>query len=62
MILGERHLWCAITEFVDHYQQGRPHEGLSNRLIDGVAEPASGRVVRRECLGGLLNSYFRDAA
>ena len=37
-------------------------DGLGNRLIDGVAEPASGRVVRRERLGRLLNSYFRDAA
>ena len=62
MILGERHLRCAITEFVDHYQLERRHEGLGNRLIDGVAAPASGRGVRRERLGGLVNSYYCDAA
>lgn len=62
VIVDERHLRCAITEFMDHHQLERPHQGLGNRLIDGVPEPASGRVVRCECLGELLNSYFRDAA
>ncbi len=55
VILGERHLRCAITEVVDHDQLERPHQRLGKRLIYRVPEPASARVVRRERLGGLLN-------
>lgn len=31
--------------------------GIGNRLIDGVPELASGRVARRERLGGILSHY-----
>ncbi len=62
VILGERHLRRAIGEFVEHYHLERTHQGLDNRLIEGVPEQASGRVARRERLGGLLNHYYREAA
>ena len=44
------------------YRFERTHQGLGNRLIDGVPECSTGRVKRRQRLGGLLNSYYRDAA
>ena len=62
VILGERHLRRAIAEYVEHYHHERTHQGLGNRLIEGVPERESGRVVRRERLGGLLSSYYREAA
>src|SRR5262245_15754973 len=31
--LGEKHLRAAIREFVDHYHEERPHQGLGNELI-----------------------------
>ena len=62
VILGERHLRRAIAEYVEHYHLERTHQGLGNRLIDGVPESAVGEVARRERLGGLLNSYYREAA
>ncbi len=55
VILGERHLRRAIGEYMEHYHVERTHQGLGNRLIDGVPEPGSGRIIRRERLGGLLN-------
>ena len=39
-----------------------PHQGLGNQLIDGVPERDAGTVRRRERLGGLLGSYYREAA
>jgi putative transposase len=60
--LGERHLRRAIAEYVEHYRHERTHQGLGNRLIEGVPEPASGRVVHRERLGGLLKHHYREAA
>ena len=46
VILGERHLRRAVAEFVEHYHLERPHQGLGNRVIEGVPELASERVVR----------------
>ena len=61
-VLGERHLRRAIAEYVEHWHQERTHQGLGNRVIEGVPEPNSGRVARRERLGGILSHYYRDAA
>ncbi len=60
--IGERHLRLAVDEFAAHYHLDRNHQGLGNRLIDGVAEsePVDG-VECRERLGGLLRSYHRAA-
>lgn len=60
--IGERHLRHAVEEFAAHYHLNRNHQGLGNRLIDGVAESEPvGRVECRERLGGLLRSYHRAA-
>jgi hypothetical protein len=61
--LGEAHLRRAITEFVQHYHCERNHQGIDNALI--VASEVvngTGRVVRRDQLGGLLGFYHRAAA
>jgi len=60
--LGERHLRIAIDEFVDHYHVERTHQGIGNRLIDGVPDTRAGPVLRSVRLGGLLSSYYRRAA
>jgi putative transposase len=53
--IGERHLRHAIDEYAAHYHLDRNHQGLGNRLIDGVAESEPvDRVECRERLGGLL--------
>lgn len=65
VLLGERHLRLAITEFIEHYHLERHHQGLDNQLITPLATmPAnkSSPVARRERLGGLLNFYDRRAA
>ncbi len=61
--LGEGHLRRAISEYVEHYHRERNHQGLDNELI--VANEAvngTGKVVRRDRLGGLLGFYHREAA
>ena len=62
VILGERHLRRAIAEYVEHYHLERTHQGLDNRLINGVPEHGSGTVARRERLGGILSHHYREAA
>lgn len=62
--LGERHLRHTIREYMCHYHQERPHQGLESRLIHttpGKIDPRS-PVKKHPRLGGLLNFYSRSAA
>jgi putative transposase len=60
--IGERHLRCAVAEYVEHYHRERNHQGLGNRLIAGTLVINIGRRVRRRSrLDGLLNFYERAA-
>jgi putative transposase len=64
IFFGEWSLRKATREFAAHYHTERNHQGLDNRLIesDGRAGFASGRVICRERLGGMLRFYHRAAA
>jgi putative transposase len=64
ILFGEVHLRQVIREFVEHYHEERPHQGLGNRRIRHRGkEPPSGdgEVVADERLGGLLRSCRRSA-
>jgi transposase InsO family protein len=62
IVIGERHLRRALSEFVAHYHAERNHQGLGNALIQPVTPPeAAGPVRRRQRMGGMLNYYYRAA-
>jgi putative transposase len=64
LVFGERHLERILREYVSHYNQERPHRGLS--LETPEPQLASNRagdvVVRVDRLGGLIHEYHRIAA
>jgi len=71
LVCGERHLHHLVTNFVAHYLEERPHQGLGNVPLPEAGktddEPAvlsfpTGEVKCRERLGGLLKHYYRAAA
>lgn len=64
IFFGEKHLWHVLAEFIEYYNQERPHQGLDNRRITepAVPPPTKGRILCRQRLGGLLKSYYRKAA
>ena len=63
MLLGEGHLRAAVREFLGHYHEERPHQGLGNVLIaPKTTVIGTGQVTCRERLGGLLKFYYREAA
>ena len=63
VMLGERSLYHAIQQYLAHYHTERNHQGLANHLIAPEPNLAShsAPVRRRECLGGLLSDYHREA-
>ena len=64
LVLGERHLERILREYVTHYDQERPHRGLSLQTPEPkpALNPGDGEVVRVTRLGGLINEYQRIAA
>ena len=63
LILGERHLRAVLTEYVDHVNHARPHQGLGQRIPSRVAHPSTayGQVVVLPVPGRLHHDY-RPAA
>ena len=64
LIIGERQLHAALSEYVKHYNTGRSHQGHDMRLRapddnpDVIPFPASpDRIRRNPVLGGLINQY-----
>jgi putative transposase len=69
LIMGEAHLRAVLAEYQVHYNTGRPHQGIAQRVSDGshdvghlaVADLDRERIVRKPVLGGLINEYARAA-
>ena len=61
--LGEAHLRKLVREYVAHYHEERPHQGLDGEFVAASTQRRNrGPIARRERLGGLLNQYYREAA
>jgi putative transposase len=68
LVVSEKHLRHLLSEFLIHYHEERPHQGLGNVPLSGTPpsaeEPAIlplSEVRCRERLGGLLKHYRRAA-
>jgi putative transposase len=63
VLFGEGHFRAAVREFVHHYHEERPHQGLGNERIAPTTTLNGTCPVRcRDRLGGLLKFYYREAA
>jgi putative transposase len=64
LIFGRWHLERVLVEFIEHYNQARPHQGIEQRR---PCEPANvvslpiGPIERRDRLGGIIHEYSRAA-
>ena len=64
LVLGEGHLRRILREYVSHYNQERPHRGLSLQTPEPrpILNCAAGEIVRVDRLGGLVHECRRLAA
>ena len=65
LLLGEDHLRRVLAEWVGHFNGGRPHQGIGQRIPNqrqrpGRVEPCR-RIVAFPVLGGLHHDYRRAA-
>lgn len=58
-IFGKHHFEYLIREFLDYYNSGRPHSGLSNNTI-GYVGKIDGEVKCESRLGGVVRHYYRE--
>ena len=63
VILNERHLQRVLTEYLDYYNERRPHQGLGQDSPLGL-DPVSnqGPIRHRRVLCGIIRDYYRKAA
>jgi putative transposase len=60
IIRGRSHLELVLYEYVDHYNNARPHRGLRLHPPNGQFRGVSTGAIRcRARLGGLLREYSR---
>jgi transposase InsO family protein len=64
LIFNRRHLEQLLTEYVEHYNEHRPHRALDQRAPetsepapDPIREPDPLQLRRSEILGGLIHEY-----
>lgn len=67
LIQGRRHLHRVLVEYVDHYNEQRPHRGLTldtpRGPIKSLRASSSCLSIRtRDRLGGLIHEYYPAAA
>jgi transposase InsO family protein len=63
LIVNERHLHRVVREYVQFYNEARPHQGLEQRTpLSDEQRCKDDRIHHREVLGGLLHDYYRRAA
>ena len=64
IFFGERHVRYVVEQYVEHHNKERPHKGLDycRPIEPDVPPPRHGPVRCHERLGGLLKSYYREAA
>lgn len=73
VVFGEEHMDYLVQEFVLHYHEERPHQGIGNVLLPRRGEPKSEDAEKKaatlsmtdiQCktrLGGILKHYSRAA-
>ena len=63
IIVNQAHLRSVLTEYIQFYNERRPHQGISQQSpIIRLPEERKGSVQKRPILGGIINDYYRMAA
>jgi len=63
LVFGDRQLHRVIKEYVEYFNRARPHQGIAQRIPEGIvpqpAWPRRGRLIAVPVLNGLHHDYRR---
>ena len=65
LIIGRRHLETVLRIYTAHYNRERPHRGLALQPPEPATttqQQNTGKIERRDRLGGRIHEYHRAAA
>ena len=64
VLFGKKSLQHVLREYLAHYHKERNHQGLNNTIPfpSETVGIVSGKISKKERLGGLLKYYYRQAA
>jgi putative transposase len=65
LIIGRRHLEMVLRSYTAHYNRERPHRGLALHPPEpatATQQQNTGKIERRDRLGGLIHEYHRAVA
>jgi len=64
VLFGKKALSHSLKEYVAHFHHERNHQGLGNTIPfpSETVGDITGKIRKRERLGGLLKYYYRQAA
>jgi putative transposase len=62
LILSEKQLRRLVNEYVDYFNEDRPHQGINQRIPVKLesSRPREGEIVARPVLGGLHRAYHHE--
>ncbi len=65
LVLGERHLYRIVKEYVQYFNRARPHQGINQRIPAGAGsipeKAGTGKIIAFPVLNGLHYDYRRAA-
>ncbi len=65
LILGENHLYRVIREYVEFFNQARPHQGIEQRIPEGTtyeeSKQRTGKIIAFPVLNGLHHNCQQAA-
>ena len=64
IILNQGHLAYVLSEYELYFNTARPHQGIAQAIPAPPLNSSmsmSGKIKRRDILGGIIHDYFRAA-
>ena len=62
ILLNQAHLAYTLRTYEQYFNEARPHQGIQQRIpYPPTTHSTTGKVERRDLLGGVIHDYFRAA-
>ena len=60
IVFTEKQLGTLMKQYVEHYNNRRPHQGIGNRIPSGCPPALDGVILSRPAVSGLVRDFYRS--